>query len=72
MKRLYPDKKWNAGNRCGDVTEDQDFDFLKFVHQPFAIDIVERRSQAAPEDQDVPRQKPHLAERGLAQVAGGK
>src|ERR1700687_244665 len=40
MKWFHPDKKWNAGNRCSDVTEDQNFDFRKLSHQPFAINVV--------------------------------
>src|SRR5258708_30425531 len=41
MKWFHPDEKWNAGNRCSDVTEDQNFDLLKLLHQPFAINVVE-------------------------------
>src|ERR1700730_8132338 len=72
MKWFHPDEQRNACNRCGDVTEDQNFDLGKLSHQPLAINVVKGRTQATPENHDVPRQIFHLPEGRLAEVAHRK
>ena len=69
MEGLCPDKEGNTDNGSSNVAENQDFYFLKFLHQPLAIDVVKRRPEASAKDEEVAGEVFQRTKRCLTQIS---
>src|ERR1700722_7029615 len=69
MERLRPDEQGDTRNRRGYIAEDEDFYFLKLLHQPLAIDVVEGRAKASAKYEQVAGEVFHRTKRCLAEIS---